>query len=58
MQNEDLLKESIHLTLNYNDHSIVIGQKKYKTLEDIKEKAYDLFYPIKIKLISVQTTKI
>ena len=50
MQNEDLLKESIHLTLNYNDHSIVIGQKKYKTLEDIKEKAYDLFYPIKNKI--------
>ena len=50
MQNENLLKESIQLILNYNDHSIVIKQKKYKTLEDIKEKAYELFYPIKKKI--------
>ena len=47
MKNEDLFKESIHLILNYNERSIIIEMKKYKTLVDIKEKAYDLFYPIK-----------
>ena len=47
MKNEDLLKESIQLILNYNERSIVIEMKKYKTLEDIKDKVYDLFYPIK-----------
>ena len=47
MKNEDLLKENIQLILNYNERSIVIEVKKYKTLEEIKDKVYDLFYPIK-----------
>ena len=42
MKNEDLLKENIQLILNYNERSIVIEMKKYKTLEDIKDKVYDL----------------
>ena len=47
MKNEDLLKENIQLILNYNERSIVVEMKKYKTLEDVKDKVYDLFYPIK-----------
>ena len=30
MKNEDLLKESIHLILNYHGRSIIIKLKKYK----------------------------
>ena len=47
MKNEDLLKDSIHLILNYHGRSIVVELKKYKTLVHIKEKVYDLFYPVK-----------
>ena len=47
MKNEDLLKESIQLFLNYKERSIGIEVKKYKTLDEIKDKVYDLFYPIK-----------
>ena len=47
MKNEDLLKESIQLILNYEARSVIVEFKKYKTLEDVKEKIYDLFYPIK-----------
>ena len=47
MKNEDLFKESIKLILNYQGRSIVIELKKYKTLDDIKDKVYDLFYPVK-----------
>ena len=50
MKNEDLLKESIQLILNYEARSVVVEIKKYKTLEDIKEKIYELFYPIKNKI--------
>jgi hypothetical protein len=50
MKNEDLLKESIQLILNYESRSVIVEFKKYKTLEDIKEKVYDLFYPIKNKI--------
>ena len=47
MKNEDLLKESIQLILNYEARSVIVEFKKYKTLEDVKEKIYDIFYPIK-----------
>jgi hypothetical protein len=50
MKNEDLLKESIQLILNYEARSVVVEFKKYKTLEDIKEKVYELFYPVKNKI--------
>ena len=50
MKNEDLLKESIQIILNYDNRSIVVELKKYKTLEDIKEKVYELFYPVKNKI--------
>ena len=50
MKNEDLLKESIQLILNYEARSVVVEIKKYKTLEDIKEKIYEIFYPIKNKI--------
>ena len=50
MKNEDLLKESIQLILNYETRSVVVEFKKYKTLEDIKEKVYDIFYPVKNKI--------
>ena len=50
MKNEDLLKESIQIILNYDNGSIVVELKKYKTLEDIKEKVYELFYPVKNKI--------
>ena len=50
MKNEDLLKESIKLILNYQGRSMAIELKKYKTLDDIKEKAYDIFFPIKNKI--------
>lgn len=47
MKNEDLLKDSIHLILNYHGRSIVVELKRYKTLVHIKEKVLDLFYPVK-----------
>ena len=47
MKNEDLLKQSIHLILNYNGRSIIVELKKYKTLNDIKQKVFDLFFPVK-----------
>ena len=50
MKNEDLLKESIQLILNYEARSVIVEFKKYKTLEDVKEKIYDIFYPIKNKI--------
>lgn len=50
MKNEDLLKESIQIILNYDNRSIVVELKKYKTLEDIKEKVYELFYLVKNKI--------
>ena len=50
MKNEDLLKESIQIILNYDNRSILVELKKYKTLEDIKEKVYELFYPVKNKI--------
>jgi len=57
MKNEDLLKESIQLILNYEDRSVVIEAKKYRTLEDIKEKVYDLFYPVKTKIFIYSNNK-
>ena len=50
MKNEDLLKESIQLILNYEARSVIVEFKKYKTLEDVKEKIHDIFYPIKNKI--------
>ena len=50
MKNEDLLKESIQLILNYEARSVIVEFKKYKTLEDVKEKIYDIVYPIKNKI--------
>ena len=50
MKNEDLLKESIQVILNYEARSVIVEFKKYKTLEDVKEKIYDIFYPIKNKI--------
>ena len=47
MKNEDLLKDSIHLILNYHGRSIVVELKKYKTLVDVKQKVFDLFFPVK-----------
>ena len=47
MKNEDLLKDNIHLILNYHGRSIVVELKKYKTLVHIKEKVFELFYPVK-----------
>ena len=47
MKNEDLLKDNIHLILNYHGRSIVVELKKYKTLVHIKEKVFDFFYPVK-----------
>ena len=47
MKNENLLKDSIHLILNYHGRSIVIELKRYKTLVHIKEKVFDFFYPVK-----------
>ena len=47
MKNENLLKDSIHLILNYHGHTIIVELKKYKTLVHIKEKVFDLFYPVK-----------
>ena len=47
MKNEDLLKESIHLILNYHNRSIIVELKKYKTLIHVKQKVFDLFFPVK-----------
>ena len=47
MKNEDLLKESIHLILNYHGRSLIVEFKKYKTLVHVKQKVFDLFYPVK-----------
>ena len=47
MKNEDLLKEDIHLILNYHGRSIIVSMKKYKTLVHVKEKVYNLFFPVK-----------
>ena len=47
MKNEDLLKESIHLILNYHGRSIIVELKKYKTLVHVKQKVFDLFFPVK-----------
>jgi len=47
MKNENLLKDSIKLILNYHGLSIVVELKKYKTLVHLKEKVFDLFYPVK-----------
>ena len=47
MKNEDLLKESINLILNYNGRSVVVELKKYKTLVHVKQKVFDLFFPVK-----------
>lgn len=47
MKNEDLLKESIHLILNYHGRSIIVEFKKYKTLVHVKQKVFDLFFPVK-----------
>ena len=47
MKNEDLMKESIHLILNYHGRSVIVKLKKYKTLVHVKQKVFDLFYPVK-----------
>ena len=47
MKNEDLLKESIHLILNYHGRSLIVEFKKYKTLVHVKQKVFDLFFPVK-----------
>ena len=47
MKNEDLLKESIHLILNYHGRSVIVELRKYKTLVHVKQKVFDLFFPVK-----------
>ena len=47
MKNEDLMKESIHLILNYHGRSVIVKLKKYKTLVHVKQKVFDLFYPVR-----------
>ena len=46
MKNEDLLKQTINIILNYHGRSVVVELKKYKTLVDVKGKVYDLFFPV------------
>jgi hypothetical protein len=46
MKNEDLLKQTINLILNYHGRSIIVELKKYKTLTDVKQKVFDLFFPV------------
>ena len=47
MKNENLLKDSINLTLNYHGRSTTVAFKKYRTLIDVKKKIFELFYPVK-----------
>ena len=47
MKNENLLKDSINLILNYHNRSIKVEFKKHKTLIDVKKKVFELFYPVK-----------
>ena len=57
MKNENLLKDSINLILNYHGLSIKVELKKYKTLIDIKQKVLELFYPVKHNIIILLNNK-
>ena len=41
------IPDSITIILNYNNKNLSIVVKRFKKLEIIKEKAYQLFFPIK-----------
>ena len=41
------IPDSINIILNYNNKNLSLIVKRFKKLEIIKEKAYQLFYPIK-----------
>jgi hypothetical protein len=41
------IPDSINVVLNYNNKNLSLIVKRFKKLEIIKEKAYQLFYPIK-----------
>ena len=47
MKKEDVLKQTIQLVLTYHGHSINVELKKHKTLLDVKQKIFNLFFPIK-----------
>ena len=47
MKKEDVLKQTIQLVLTYHGHSINVELKKHKTLVNVKQKIFNLFFPVK-----------
>ena len=47
MKNKDNLNQNIQLILNYHGRSVIIEMQKYKSLVAVKQKIFDIFYPVK-----------
>ena len=47
MKNKDNLNQNINLILNYRGRSVVVEIKKFKSLVAVKQKIFDIFYPVK-----------
>lgn len=50
MKNENLMEENIKITLIYLGRKLTIEVKKFKTLQYIKQKVYEYFFPVSEKI--------